>query len=162
MSHDHHGHAHHHHASPTNDGLDAAFRWGVGLNLGYTLLEAAAGLWFGSLALLADAAHNLTDVAAVALAMYAVRVARRRATVAKSFGYHRATTLAAQANAPAQSGCSSGGCSSASQSAPSRSKALPRSPQGKDKSAVLLLSLLRVAGLAAAAGVGLWALVQAL
>ena len=71
-------------------------------------------------------------------------------------------TLAAQANAPAQSGCSSGGCSSASQSAPSRSKALPRSPQGKDKSAVLLLSLLRVAGLAAAAGVGLWALVQAL
>lgn len=70
-------------------------------------------------------------------------------------------TLAAQANAPAQGGCSSGGCSSAGKAASAR-KALPRNPQGKDKTAVLLLSMLRVAGLAAAAGVGLWALVQAL
>ena len=70
-------------------------------------------------------------------------------------------TLAAQASAPAQGGCSSGGCGSAGKAASARA-ALPRNPQGQQKRAVLLLSLLRVAGLAAAAGVGLWALVQAL
>lgn len=69
-------------------------------------------------------------------------------------------TLAAQAKNPtsAQGGCSSGGCSSSS--APR--KARPQANQAKQTPAVLLLSLLRVAGLAAAAGVGLWALVQAL
>lgn len=69
-------------------------------------------------------------------------------------------TLAAQAQNPGtrQGGCSSGGCSSAA--APR--KTTPKDSQGKQKSAVLLLSLLRVAGLAAATGVGVWALVQAL
>jgi Co/Zn/Cd efflux system component len=56
-----HTHAMH---GPTATTLDAAFRWGVVLNVGYTILEAAIGLWIGSLALLADAVHNLTDVAA--------------------------------------------------------------------------------------------------
>lgn len=65
-------------------------------------------------------------------------------------------TLAAQARNPAPSrggGCSSGGCSSSSAAAAPRNAA-PR--------AVVVLTLLRAAGLAAAAGVGLWALVQAL
>ena len=72
-------------------------------------------------------------------------------------------TLAAQAQSPAstQGGCSSGGCSTAS--APRKAKPQASSLQGNTPTGtVLLLSLLRVAGLAAAVGVGIWALVQAL
>ncbi len=99
MSHEHHGHAHHHHPQPTNAGLDAAFRWGVGLNLGYTLLEAVAGFWFGSLALLADAAHNLTDVAGLLIAWGAVAASRLRPNARHTYGFGRATILAALSNA---------------------------------------------------------------
>jgi cobalt-zinc-cadmium efflux system protein len=98
--HDHDGHAHH--PAPRPDGrLDAAFRWGVGLNLGYTLLEAAAGIHFGSLALLADAAHNLTDVAGLLVAWGAVAAARLRPDARHTYGFGRATILAALANAVA-------------------------------------------------------------
>ena len=72
-------------------------------------------------------------------------------------------TLAAQARNPAPShggGCSSGGCSSSAAAAPR--KALPQTGAGGTPRAVLVLTLLRAAGLAVAAGVGLWALVQAL
>jgi cobalt-zinc-cadmium efflux system protein len=101
MSHDHHEHAHHHHALSRDAGLDAAFRWGVGLNLGYTLLEATAGFWFGSLALLADAAHNLTDVAGLLIAWGAVAAARLRPNARHTYGFGRATILAALVNAMA-------------------------------------------------------------
>ncbi len=69
----------------------------------------------------------------------------------------------AQAHSPnqKQGGCSSGGCGSASSAAAPRKTKL-QTHAARDKSAVLLLNLLRLAGLAAAAGVGLWALVQAL
>ncbi len=69
------------------------------LNLAIVVVQVVVGLTADSLGLLADAAHNLTDVAAVAVSLLAVRFTRRRATQSKSFGYHRATTLAAQANA---------------------------------------------------------------
>lgn len=69
------------------------------LNLAIVVVQVVVGLTADSLGLLADAAHNLTDVAAVAISLLAVRLTHRRATQAKSFGYHRATTLAAQANA---------------------------------------------------------------
>lgn len=73
-------------------------------------------------------------------------------------------TLAAQARNPAPSrggGCSSGGCSSSSAAAAPRKAFLQNRDDGTPR-AVLVLTLLRAAGLAAAAGVGLWALVQAL
>ena len=69
------------------------------LNLAIVAGEAIAGILAGSLGLLADAAHNLTDVAGVALALVAIRWARRAPTGRRSFGYHRGTVLAAQANA---------------------------------------------------------------
>ena len=71
-------------------------------------------------------------------------------------------TLAAQAQnpAPRQGGCSSGGCSSSAAAAPR--KALLQNRADGTPRAVLVLTRLRAAGLAAAAGVGLWALVQAL
>ena len=73
--------------------------------------------------------------------------------------------LAAEAQKPPQpqGGCSSGGCASAGK-LPAPRKAVPQGRQNASspKTTMLLLSLLRVGGLAAAAGVGVWALVQAL
>ena len=69
------------------------------LNLGIVLGEGAAGILAGSLGLLADAAHNLTDVVGVAAALIAVIWTRRPPTDQQSYGYHRGTVLAAQANA---------------------------------------------------------------
>ena len=62
------------------------------------LLEALFGFWTGSLALLADAAHNLTDVFGLLLAWGAVVVGRRRPTALHTYGLGRATILAALAN----------------------------------------------------------------
>src|SRR4051812_6412801 len=69
------------------------------LNVAVVVGEAIAGAVAGSLGLLADAAHNLTDVVGIALALLAVHWARRAPTDRRSFGYHRGTVLAAQANA---------------------------------------------------------------
>jgi len=69
------------------------------VNVAVVAAQFAAGLAAGSLALLADAGHNLTDTAALLLALVAVRLARRAPTPGRTYGYHRATVLAAQANA---------------------------------------------------------------
>jgi len=94
VSHHHHGHDHHHHADPAERG----FALGVGLNLGFVVLEAAAGLIAGSVALLADAGHNLSDVLGLVLAWWAVRLARRPAGPRRSYGWRRASILAALGN----------------------------------------------------------------
>lgn len=61
--------------------------------------ELTIGYWAGSLALIGDALHNLTDTLALLLALFAVRLERRPATHAKSYGYHRAGILVAFINA---------------------------------------------------------------
>lgn len=66
---------------------------------GFMLVEAAAGFWTGSLALLADAAHMLTDVGGLALALFAIWIAGRPPTPAKTYGYYRVEILAALVNA---------------------------------------------------------------
>jgi cobalt-zinc-cadmium efflux system protein len=60
------------------------------ITLGFVVIEAAAGIIANSLALLTDAAHNLTDVIALALSWYAVRLTLRPANSGRTFGYHRA------------------------------------------------------------------------
>jgi cobalt-zinc-cadmium efflux system protein len=65
----------------------------------FLVLEVFGALLTNSLALLADAGHMLTDVAALALSLFAVWLARRPATPERSFGYYRAEVLAALANA---------------------------------------------------------------
>ena len=67
--------AHGHHHGPQNFG--SAFAFGIGLNLAFALIEAAAGLLYGSMALVADAGHNLSDVLALVLAWVASIAARR-------------------------------------------------------------------------------------
>ncbi|MFN4125273.1 cation diffusion facilitator family transporter [Pannonibacter indicus] len=91
-----HDHAHDH--RPPAD-LGPAFRWSVGLNVAYVIVEASAGFVTGSLALLADAAHNLTDVAGLLIAWAAAVLAKRAGTQAHSFGLGRATIMAAMLNA---------------------------------------------------------------
>jgi len=71
----------------------------VGVNVLVAIVELAGGVWAHSMALLADAGHNAADIAAAALALVAVRLARRPPTGGKSFGYHRSGVLAAQVNA---------------------------------------------------------------
>jgi cobalt-zinc-cadmium efflux system protein len=71
----------------------------LAINVLVVVGQAVAGVSAHSLGLLADAGHNLTDVAALLIALVAVRLARRRPTAARSYGYHRSTVLAAQANA---------------------------------------------------------------
>jgi cobalt-zinc-cadmium efflux system protein len=62
------------------------------------VVEVIGGLWFNSLALLSDAVHMMTDVAALALALVAQRVALRPRTPERSYGFRRAETLAAFLN----------------------------------------------------------------
>jgi len=103
-AHDHgphsHGHAGHSHApSP-----DADRRWltiALALIVGFMGVEVVAGLLAGSLALLSDAAHMLTDAASIALALVAARYAARPAAGAFTFGFGRAEILSAQINGAA-------------------------------------------------------------
>jgi cobalt-zinc-cadmium efflux system protein len=74
-------------------------RWALALNALIVVSQVVAGIMASSIGLISDAGHNLADVAAVALALFAVRTAQRSATSRRSFGFHRAPILAAQANA---------------------------------------------------------------
>ena len=76
-------------------------RIALGLNVGIIAVQVVWGMLAHSVGLLADAGHNLSDVGALAVSMIAVRLARRTPSGRHSFGYHRATILAAQANAAA-------------------------------------------------------------
>lgn len=71
----------------------------LGLTTSFMLVEVVGGLWTGSLALLADAAHMLTDAGGMALALIAINFAERPATPQKTFGYARFEVLAALTNA---------------------------------------------------------------
>jgi cobalt-zinc-cadmium efflux system protein len=91
----HHGHAHVH-----DDRVGSRrFALAVALNLGFVGVEAGYGLWSGSLALLADAGHNLGDVFALGLAWGAHVLARRAPTSRRTYGMRRGTILASLGSA---------------------------------------------------------------
>ena len=90
--HGHHGHSHGHGARGT------LLLLALTLTLGYALVEAVAGWWAGSLALLGDAGHMLTDSIALALAAFAARLASRPPGPRLSYGLGRIEALAALAN----------------------------------------------------------------
>ena len=92
MAHDH-DHSHHHHAHT------AYLPLALGVTLLYAGVEAGAGWWAGSLALLSDAGHMLTDALALALAATAAWAARRPPTQRLTFGLQRIEILAALGNA---------------------------------------------------------------
>lgn len=91
-----HDHAHGHGHAPRDFGR--AFAIAVTLNMAFVLTEAGVGLWSGSLALLADAGHNLSDVLALLLAWGAAVLARRAPAGQRTYGLRKATILASLAN----------------------------------------------------------------
>ncbi len=101
-----HGHDHSHdHADRHSHGRDHAASdnerrvfWTLVLTAGFMLAEVAGGIVAGSLALLADAGHMLTDAASLALAWAAFRIGRRPQDARRSYGYHRFQVLAAFVN----------------------------------------------------------------
>ncbi len=73
--------------------------WALALTTTFMTVEVIGGLWTGSLALLADAAHMLTDAGGLALALIAIRFSERPATPEKTYGYVRMEVLSALTNA---------------------------------------------------------------
>jgi cobalt-zinc-cadmium efflux system protein len=94
-THDHSSHGEHDHAPASLGKL----RWAVGLTLAFVAIEAVAGAFAHSLALLSDAGHNFADAAALGFSWYALSIARKPAHSGMTYGYHRVGILAALVNA---------------------------------------------------------------
>jgi cobalt-zinc-cadmium efflux system protein len=92
-----HGGEHSHVHAPKNFGT--AFAIGTALNLGFVIVEVIYGLLANSMALVADAGHNLGDVLGLVMAWIATLLARRRPSQTYTYGLRRGTILAALANA---------------------------------------------------------------
>ncbi len=88
-------HRHHHHEMPSNH----PFAIGIVLNSVFVLAEVVFGVMSGSLALLADAGHNVSDVLGLLLAWGANMLLRRRATQKRTYGWRSSTIMAALLNA---------------------------------------------------------------
>ena len=84
------------HEAPTK--IDKNLKIGLVLNTGFTVFEFIVGFSTGSLALISDAAHNLTDSLSILIAFFANKIAGRPANIDKTYGYGRITILAALLN----------------------------------------------------------------
>ena len=93
----HHDHSHHHHHGGSDYGL--AFAVGIGLNFAFVVVEAVYGVLAHSMALLADAGHNLSDVFVLALAWGASTLARRGPSERFTYGLRSSSILVALLNA---------------------------------------------------------------
>lgn len=89
-----------HHHGPSHGAEDSQRRlaWAIGLTGAFMVAEVVGGLLSGSLALLADAGHMLTDTGALVLAWFAAGLSRRPADRRRTYGYHRVQILAAFVN----------------------------------------------------------------
>ena len=87
-------HQHHHHGPESDRGLLVA----VGINVLLTLAQVMGGIISGSLSLIADALHNLSDAASLGIALFARTLSRKPADEFKTFGYQRAEVIAALIN----------------------------------------------------------------
>lgn len=96
MAHNH-SHDHNHHHTPKN--FDRAFAIGITLNVGFVVIEVVFGLLSNSLALLADAGHNLSDVLSLLFAWGASILVRKLPTQRHTYGLRRTSILAALINA---------------------------------------------------------------
>ena len=95
MPHDHHGHSHPALDPESGDRRVAVAIWANGL---LTVAQIVGGIFAGSLALIADALHNFSDMAALVIAFLARKIARRPADARMTFGYGRIETVAALIN----------------------------------------------------------------
>lgn len=90
-----HDHSHHHHHTISGTRLF----WTIVLNISITVGQFIGGILSGSMALLSDAVHNLSDVISLIVSYTANRLAHKKATTDKTFGYKRAEIIAAFINA---------------------------------------------------------------
>lgn len=98
MAHNH-GHAHSHSHTPTPTSVNRAFIIGAVLNTLYVIIEFGIGFRYESLALLADAGHNLSDIASLLLALLAFRLARVHQRPGFTYGFRKSTVLVSLLNA---------------------------------------------------------------
>ncbi|MDF0596679.1 cation diffusion facilitator family transporter [Psychromarinibacter halotolerans] len=91
-----HHHHHHHHVDP--DAGDRRMYGAIGVNFALTIAQIVGGILSGSLALIADALHNLSDAVSLVIAFAARKIARRPADAQMTFGYGRAEVVAALIN----------------------------------------------------------------
>lgn len=99
MAHNHNHHNHNHSAHASVESMNKAFLIGIVLNTLFVIIEAGYGIWVNSMALLADAGHNLSDVLGLILAWGAAHLALRLPTKDRTYGYRKSTILAALFNA---------------------------------------------------------------
>jgi len=88
-----------HGTNPIQPTQRRALVWALGVNAGLLIVELVGGLVFGSLALIADAAHLLSDVAGLGIALAGLTLAARPIRIRHSFGFARAEVMAAQVSA---------------------------------------------------------------
>ncbi len=100
-----HGHSHggighsHNHTVESLDSVNKAFYIGIGLNLAFTIIEFIIGYFSNSLALLADASHNLSDVASLVISLIGLKLAQKASNSLYTYGYKKASILASLVNA---------------------------------------------------------------
>ena len=99
MEHKHHHHYHHAEAAQDVASLRGIYWISIALNLTFVLVEAGVGLWKGSLGLLSDAGHNLSDVFSLVLALIAFRLAASHSTEKFTYGYKKGSILISLLNA---------------------------------------------------------------
>lgn len=100
-NHSHSNHAHHgehHHGEP---GAEEYIRFGLMLNLAFALTEVVIGVLSNSIAILSDAVHDFSDSGSLLVSYFAAKISKRKADASRTFGYRRASVLAALLNASA-------------------------------------------------------------
>ena len=96
---DHHHHHHHHHHTIDKSSLNTAFKLGIALNVGFVIVEAIFGFIYGSMGLLSDAGHNLSDVFALVLSMVAFKLMSKAPDERHTYGYRKFSIQASLINA---------------------------------------------------------------
>ncbi len=99
MAHHHHHHHDHSHTVTSLASVSKAFYIGIGLNAIFTLIEFIVGYASNSLALLADASHNLSDIGSLVISLIGLKLAEKATTSLYTYGYKKASILASLTNA---------------------------------------------------------------
>jgi cobalt-zinc-cadmium efflux system protein len=98
-NHTDHRHSRHHHSPVALENMNKAFYLGIILNTIFTIIEFVVGYANDSLALLADASHNLSDVASLIISLVGMKLTQKAATLTYTYGYKKASILASLINA---------------------------------------------------------------
>ncbi|MEO5583115.1 MAG: cation diffusion facilitator family transporter [Saprospiraceae bacterium] len=94
-----HQHTHHHHSDLTSDAVNTAFIIGIFLNFIFVVIEVGVGIAVHSLSLISDAGHNLADVGALALSLFAFKLMKVKSNARYTYGYRKTSILVALFNA---------------------------------------------------------------